>query len=180
MVNVARATQAIARMSLMKFFPSDPDARTALVGMICEMCESNEQIEWLVKRTIQLHNDWPGPRELRAVLCSKHKPKDGIEAYSDVYVNGIPSEDEAKNARIEGTAFKALAAGQPITGAPSLAVNVAQLAEMKRSTHAYPKRPDPLPVSKDFKPITQADIERAVQKNRDKRARAELGMDEED
>ena len=44
--------------------------------------------------TVALYNEWPGPQEVRAVFCSRFKPADSIEAYSSVYMDGIPSESE--------------------------------------------------------------------------------------
>ncbi len=102
MVNVKRAIEQIGPLALMKFFPpkSEEGARTALVGMICEMASNNEQIEWLVRRALTLYNEWPGPRELRALFCSRYKPADGIEARSTVYLSdeggggGFPRESQ--------------------------------------------------------------------------------------
>lgn len=85
-------TKAIATLSLMKFFPSDPYTRTALIELLAEMCHTDEQAIWLAKRTVQLHNEWPGAHELRATLCSKFRPRDGIEVYSAIYPGGVPSE----------------------------------------------------------------------------------------
>lgn len=81
----------------MKFFPSDEGAKKEIMALIASMCSSDEQVAWLANRTVALHNEWPGPRELRAVLCSKFRPKDGFEVYSDVYPEGIPSESESIN-----------------------------------------------------------------------------------
>ncbi len=97
MVNVKRAAAEIAKLSLMKYFPSDPDARAALVQIICEFADSNEKIEWLVKRALAIFKEWPGPYELRALYCSRWRPADGTEAYSalfpaDEYGGGFPRD----------------------------------------------------------------------------------------
>lgn len=97
MVDVRRAAEQIAKLTLMKFFPVDPQARTALVQLICGMAQTNEQVEWLVRRALTLFNEWPGPRELRALYCSKFRPADGAEANSALYPSheyggGFPSE----------------------------------------------------------------------------------------
>lgn len=86
------AARAVNKLALMAFFPSDMDIRAALVEVFLDMVENDEQMEWLAKRTLQLYGKWPGIGELRAVYCSKFKPKDGFEAYSIVYPEGIPSE----------------------------------------------------------------------------------------
>ncbi len=97
MVNVQRATEQIAKLALLKYFPSDVMARAALVQIVCEFAESNEQIEWLVKRALAIFNEWPGPVELRALYCSRWRPVDGTEAYSalfpsDEYGGGFPRD----------------------------------------------------------------------------------------
>jgi hypothetical protein len=84
----------VAELGALQFFPAEPQPRRAIVRMVCEMASSKEQVQWLVNRTIALHKEWPGPRELRAIFCSKFKPRDGIEAGSLVYVDGIPSEHQ--------------------------------------------------------------------------------------
>lgn len=81
MVDTKRATERIAELSLMKYFPQDALARAALVRIICEMTENDAQIDWLVKRVLSLYNEWPGPQVVRAVFCRRFKPADGIEAH---------------------------------------------------------------------------------------------------
>jgi hypothetical protein len=97
MVDVKRAASDIAKLSLMKYFPPDPDARLALVEMICGFADDNEKIAWLVKRALAIFNEWPGPHELRALYCSRWRPADGTEAYSalfpaDEYGGGFPRD----------------------------------------------------------------------------------------
>jgi hypothetical protein len=89
---VSKASELVGELSLMKFFPADENARVALVRIVCEMAENDDQVRWLVRRMLNLYNEWPGPRELRACFCSKFRPADGIHQYSSVYLDGIPSE----------------------------------------------------------------------------------------
>src|SRR5690349_7814500 len=97
---------------MLKFFPSDREARAAIVEMICEMASDECQVEWLVARALRLYNEWPGPRELRAAFCSKFRPRDGINAYSTVYLDGIPSEREQFVPQIAAPALKLLPDGR--------------------------------------------------------------------
>lgn len=76
----------------MKFFPNEPDARIGIAEEVASMCGSLDRIEWLVRRLPKLYADWPGTREVRAVLCSKFPPVDGFEVPSGAYIEGIPSE----------------------------------------------------------------------------------------
>ena len=91
-MNVAEVTATLARLRMLKYFPADKNAHTALVGLVCSMATTEDQVRWLVRRTLALYNEWPGPLELRAVFCSKYPPRDGINAYSQIYEDGIPSE----------------------------------------------------------------------------------------
>jgi hypothetical protein len=93
MISAEVVSRAIDRLSLMPFFPPQ-SSWPALVEVISEMCSTDEQIEWLSRRMLQLHDRWPGPHELRAVLCSKYKPADGIKANSrhPSYIHGYPYE----------------------------------------------------------------------------------------
>jgi len=86
------ASAAVSKLALMAFFPGDPDIRAALVWALLEMVETEEQLDWLVRRALRLYGKWPGIAELRALYCSHWKPKDGLESMSTIYPEGIPSE----------------------------------------------------------------------------------------
>jgi hypothetical protein len=178
MVDVKKATEQIAKLTLMKFFPQEKQARAALVEMVCSMAGDNERIEWLVRRALVLFNEWPGPKELRALLCSRWKPADGVEAYSSVYISdenggGFPTEkpapppmltpgrDEAR--KLLRTVF---ADDTPKTGAKT-----APVPQPRRSLPAPPPIADTQP---EAKRITPADIDRAVQEYRSGRAKQDL------
>ena len=86
----------MAQLGLLRFFPTDVRERFALEEMIVrQLVDEDSQLDWLGKRMLQLYNDWPGPHELRAVYCSKFKPKEGpSNALSSVFCEGIiPSEE---------------------------------------------------------------------------------------
>lgn len=112
MINVKRASESIGRLAILKFFPADNVARAEILKLICEMASTNEQIDWLVNRARSLWNEWEGPRELRAILCSKFRPADGIEAYSQLaqFADGIPAEKQSAP-QLEGATLKQLEAG---------------------------------------------------------------------
>ncbi len=94
MITEVGLKRGVRMMSLMKFFPADEDARLALMELLGEMCHDDAEIEWLARRMRHKYNEWPGSLELRAMLSSKRTPKDGIEAGSSIYPDGIPSERE--------------------------------------------------------------------------------------
>ena len=182
MVNVKAASKIISELTLMRFFPSEDPARTALVRIICEMAESEDQIRWLVGRMINLYPEWPGPREMRACFCSKFKPKDGIEAHSQVHLDGIPSEK-----RLEAPPRLALPPGCKVTADPKIDAVVceafammpkmlpaktpptgedARFAKVLHESQTAPCDREPLP-GPTPQIITQADIDDAVRKLRE-------------
>ena len=93
----------------MAFFPGDPEVRAGLISIFMEMVETEEQIDWLVGRALRIYSRWPGVAEIRALYCSRYKPKDGFEAYSELYGEGYPSE------RPTGPAPSPLPPGREVT-----------------------------------------------------------------
>jgi len=97
MIDVRKATEKIAELGMLPFFPTEQNARTGVIGIVCSMADDNHQVDWIIRRCLQLWSKWEGPSELRAVFCSKFKPKDGIDVFSQLpqFLDGIPSEAEA-------------------------------------------------------------------------------------
>lgn len=177
-MNIKRTTETVLKLTALKFFPGEPQARLAIIEQLGEMCESDEQVEWLVKRMLKLYAEWPGIGELRAVLCSKFKPKDGFESYSLTFPDGIPSEKPEKQYALPPASTLALGPGEPISAAPSLNNYVQQLAEMKRMDNVNPIKPEDLPTARltPENAVTEADIRRAVDELRRKKAEEEAGL----
>jgi len=88
---------AIGLLKSMPSFPADPMVRQAVSDDVLELVRDEHELLWLVRRVTQLYGEWPGLSEVRAVYCSKYKPRDGVEAYSGVYPDGIPSEVSPDN-----------------------------------------------------------------------------------
>lgn len=176
MVNVKHAAETLGKLSLMKFFPSDQNAQAALVEMVCGFAQDNEKIEWLVRRALAIFNEWPGPRELRALYCSRWPPSDGQEAYSTLF-----PADENGGGFPRDPALPPLP--QPIlTPSKEEARKLLGFAADYVETLPEIRRPSPRPraiaspVNPNFQPITQDDIDREINKLRDARARKELGI----
>lgn len=68
---------AIGELSMLRWFPSDEGARVAVRTLLAKICPSLEALRWLVDQ-MALVGEWQGPRELRAVLCRKFTPADGV------------------------------------------------------------------------------------------------------
>lgn len=167
----------------LKFFPTAPEALIGIAEQVSDMCSDAEQVRWLVKRVSALYREWPGAFEVRAVLCSKFKPADGVEAYSQEYPAGIPSEKPTqaaleappRNRQIAG------AADGPATAAPSIQATLHDLAvktDMKRIA-IPPSRVREIPVVEisDKNRITPemiAAVEADLRRRKAEQAEAEL------
>lgn len=126
MLEAKTVKRALGSLSLLRFFPADEEARAMLGEILAAMCPNDEACEWLVRRTLELHNEWPGPVELRAILCSRYPPADGVDAYSSVWPEGIPPSKPAQ------TEVLALPPGRSSGPDPKLAGMIADLAVRKR------------------------------------------------
>jgi hypothetical protein len=85
-----------ALCGLLGFSPQNPLARAALIDLLMDMCATEGQLEWLVKRAGQIYTKWPGVPALRQILCSRFRPKDGIEcSWSETFPDGLPDSKES-------------------------------------------------------------------------------------
>lgn len=92
-MNPQSVLQILQELRMLPYFPNDEYVMVGLVRLAGSMCETEDQVRWLVNRmTRGLYSQWPGPQEMRACYCSKFRPKDGINACSTVYIDGLPSE----------------------------------------------------------------------------------------
>lgn len=83
---------AVGRLATLKFFPRDLRVRMTIGRLMKDFVTNDAQLTWLVGRMLVLYGEWPGPRELRALYCSRFAPRDGIEARSSDYPDGYPPE----------------------------------------------------------------------------------------
>lgn len=71
---------AMADMAMLRYFPADEFTRASIMRLIRRMATRPEDVAELARRVLAHYNEWPGPLELRGVLCTFAKPADGIEA----------------------------------------------------------------------------------------------------
>ena len=96
------AVTLVSALRMLPFFPQSEMGETLLAEELLRMCEREEQADWLIRRVFQLWKKWEGPQELRAVYCSKFRPRDGIEVGSQLYPEGVPSQNAAREREITG------------------------------------------------------------------------------
>lgn len=194
MVDVKRAAKAVSKLTMLKFFPSDPNGQTAIVELCCKMAANVEQVEWLVAQVLRTFNEWPGPAEIRKVFASKFRPQDGIAVSvcscgcGKAHAFALAPNQEWPP-RLESAQPAALLEAHKLTPEEQEAERL-QLAELfanrKRTPHVVastprkfsdslremataprdrPELPGPTPQI-----ITQEDVDRAVEELRRKRA----------
>jgi hypothetical protein len=107
----------LSKLTMLKYFPQEKSARVALVELACSMATEHQQIEWTVKRILTLYDTWPGPREFRAVFCSRYRPADGIDIVADMrmWPDGLPPDPD-----LQKPVLKAIASGGRFTNDPAL------------------------------------------------------------
>lgn len=75
---------ALRKFGMLRFFPPDPATRTEIGILLAKIVPSREALDWLVDAMVNRVGEWKGPAELRAVLCWRYRPLDGIEADSQI------------------------------------------------------------------------------------------------
>lgn len=145
MIPIEIAAHAAGQLSALKFYPSEPHARDAIAEEIQRMCPTPEHARYLVKKMFASFNDWPGPREMRAALCNRCRPADGVECGSSVYPDGFPSDrDQGIVFQITGSPLPAIAAPESLPALPEGRVASAdpKLDQMvKSAAAAMPRMP---------------------------------------
>ena len=79
-VSTQEVKAAVAELSMLRFFPSDVAARAGVASLLARMVDAPERLRWLVRAMVDEVGTWEGPKELRAVYCSRFRPADGVEA----------------------------------------------------------------------------------------------------
>ena len=131
MLNFTEMEAIIGKLAgTIKFFPSDVNARLGIIEAVGEMANDLEQVRWLVRMLPKRYEEWPGAYEVRALFCSRSKPRDGCEVYSAVYPDGIPGERDSERYALPSAAPQ-LEAGAPVSADPELAQVVAEILPLK-------------------------------------------------
>jgi len=166
---------AVEGLSSIPWFPKEEGARTMIADAVARLCSSGPACFELVRVMIDRYRQWPGVHEMRICYCALiGSPLSGddlrtkvSEFYPDGFGRSLPSVGRA-----------ALPPGHVATVDAAFDRSVRLLSaakdldRVKRARAAAPEAP----TNPNFKPVTQADIDAAVNELRDKRARAELGQ----
>ena len=124
-------TEAVGRLTALSMFPTNPAAHTEIMRLIDRMVGTREQLDWLVGAMIDQVGAWHGTAELRAVFCTRFKPKDGVEA-SSALPGFTAADSEAKYVQALLDAPQRVLRGPNDTSVGDLSSSVKHLAKMKR------------------------------------------------
>lgn len=109
MIPIKLCMKYVGRLGMMKYFRADPIAQGEMARWLQKMVEREDQLEWLVATLIDHVGEWPGPKEVRGLLCSRFKPADGIEENTSI-AGFTPADCEARNLE-KSERYKQLDAG---------------------------------------------------------------------
>lgn len=107
MITAKQASESVARLAILTHFPGEAIARAELASMLIRMVSEPRQLEWLVTAFVDHIGAWHGPREMRAVFCTRFKPADGIEEWSAI--PGFTAADSEREVIEAGSSFKHIA-----------------------------------------------------------------------
>jgi hypothetical protein len=82
---------ALDRLGMLEYWPSSPAIRAEIHVLLAKMVPHREALDWLIDELVNRVGRWPGPAELRGILCSRYDPADGIDAWSTL--PGYTAED---------------------------------------------------------------------------------------
>lgn len=74
--------EAVDDLGTMPYFPVE--SRGSVMNLLRRMCPTRTALRWLVAEVINHVDKWPGLAELRAILCSRYDPADGIDQWSSL------------------------------------------------------------------------------------------------
>ena len=70
---------ALVQLAMLKFFPQG-QAQKAIAIFLEQICGDADRLQWLVAQLVNHVGEWPGPAEVRGLLCTRYRPADGQEA----------------------------------------------------------------------------------------------------
>jgi hypothetical protein len=72
------------------------EMRPAVMKLLANMCPNPKALRWLTAEVVNHVGKWPGPAELRGLLCTRYDPADGIDQWCSL--PGYTAQDaEAKS-----------------------------------------------------------------------------------
>ena len=69
-------------LAMMNYFPHE--SRASIMMLLSRMVPHKPALDWLIGECINKLDRWPGPKELRGLLCTRYDAKDGIDAWCNI------------------------------------------------------------------------------------------------
>jgi hypothetical protein len=184
-------SMAIEGLASIPWFPKEDGARTMIADAIARLCGDSRSSFELVRRMVDMYRQWPGVREMRICYCALVGPplsgEDLHLAVSEFYPDGFgPALASVIPTRKQLPTGKAVEMLDDAAWRERIEKNLTSIDPQEK---AY-ALPDPEEAQKtrrevlqerhqremsQLKPITQADVDKAVEELRERQARAEKG-----
>ena len=66
-------------LTMLEFFPRE--SRASVMRLLRVICPHRRALKWLVAELVNQVNKWPGPAEVRGLLCTRFDPADGVDRW---------------------------------------------------------------------------------------------------
>jgi hypothetical protein len=167
-------------------FAPDKIGQSIVASALMDMCSTEQQAHYVINRACALHTKWEtcGIPGLRQILCHLYTPADGIVVNStEAYPYGIPSlrppdpelgklpPGRFASADLDCERAVLQLEAKSMDVAPYTPADDAHLEELRRARLRRQHRE--IFEEMGLKPITQEDIDRAVEEARAKKNRSE-------
>ena len=157
---------ALVQLAMLKFFPQG-QAQKAIAIFLEQICGDADRLQWLVAQLVNHVGEWPGPAEVRGLLCTRYRPADGQEANCTL-PGYSPADGEAKSASRDVTKLAAPDAQKLLAGIVDDSGEMQRLQAKLNALRAQPKPlvriiPTPKPVA-ELTPEAAEALERWRQK----------------
>jgi len=66
-------------LGMLEYFPKE--ARVSVKLLLAKICPHTEALHWLTNTLVNHIGKWPGPAEVRGLLCTRYDAADGIDQW---------------------------------------------------------------------------------------------------
>lgn len=169
----------------LKYYPGESGARMLIANEFRSMCNSEDEAKWLVLEMSRRYREWPGPLEMRAVFCSRIEPRDGVLASSPAVEAALEQEyiarqlDASERKLLAGATPKQIESAQAFLAVVAETVSdIVRAKDMNRALAGQKHTVRDIPAVRitDANRITAADLDKARDEYRDRKAADEVGL----
>lgn len=100
--NKSDLERACGDLAMLRYWPAQAEA--AVMHLLLQICPDRAALAWLVAELVNHVGEWPGPAEVRGLLCTRYDAADGIDAYCNL--PGYRAEDGERRSLDEHEAHK--------------------------------------------------------------------------